>query len=509
MPTTRPATPPRYQETLPEVFVPRAAISPALLAAEAGTLGWDVVHALRLPEANATLAASERWPTSFDHEVQEGWRIAGEFHAWQLVRGGSNSILFLRAPLATASMSLPNVPDLSFTGGWVTVSVKLNYLPQPPAPAETAHRAPPDRDGGERQYLTARTTSANPDDPPAVVQAVDYGNGTPTDLQKATFRAAIGRWFCTHLDLLTYVFCALDLNARSAQGDFQWLRPTWTGYAYANGPTDETSCFGVLTMTSGNDPGGRINQLTPAAVPPGCTAATLISQETFLEHLMIPGLTRALPGTAVPDFVLDSGTVRATRQLALDPVESGGITYHPVLDDLRLQVVGDELQLRTLVRTQVVPGVTAFVEACDWYRITLVTRHDGGRTLSFTRSRPPRRRDYTETERWVEITKAIITVVAAIAMVVAGIVIPGAGAAIVAVLVIGLVAGIAAATPDLIALVAGGAAADALPSIGDLLTQSTVDIHWPESSGLHLLSAELNGSLQLGGTLVPIREARP
>ncbi|PUB23506.1 P-47 protein [Promicromonospora sp. AC04] len=517
--TTHAATLPRYGETLPEVFVPRAAISPALLAAEADTLGWDVVHALRLPEANATLAASERWPTAFDYEVQPGWRVAGTFRAWQLVRGGSNSILFLRAPLATASMTFPGAPDLSFADGWVTVSVKLNYLPQPPstptatrstAARPTAARRPTSgSDEGDREYLAARTRSANPDDPPAVVQAVGYGTGTPTELQKATFRAAIGRWFNAHLDLLTYVFCALDLNSRAAEGDFQWLRPTWTGYAYANGPTDETSSFGVLTMTSGNDPGGRINQLAPGAVPPGCTASALISQVAFLQHLMIPGLTRALPRTVVTDFVLDAGTVRSTRPVDLDPIDSGGTTYEPVLDELQLQVVGDELQLKTTVRTEVSPGITTFVVATDWFRITLVTQPDGAQTLDFTRSRPTQRHDYTEKELWVEITEVIIGVIGVIAAIVAGIVIPGAGAAIVAVLLIGLVAGLAAATPSLIALVAGGAAADALPSIGDLLTQCTVDIHWPESSGLFLLSAELNGSLQLGGTLQPARKALP
>jgi hypothetical protein len=506
VPTTQAATLPRYGESLPEVFVPRAAIPPSLLAAEADTLGWDVVHAVRLPEANATLAASERWPTAFDYEVQAGWRVAGTFRAWQLVRGGSNSILFLRAPLAMASMTFSGAPDLRFTDGWVTVSVKLDYLPQPPSSPTAGRRPASSSEEGDREYLAARTTSANPDDPPAVVQAVDYGSANPSELQKATFRAAIGRWFCAHLDLLTYVFCALDLNTRAAEGDFQWLRPTWTGYAYANGPTDETSCFGVLTMTSGNDPGGRINQLTPGAVPPGCTASALISQVAFLEHLMIPGLTRALPGTSVPDFVLDAGTVRSTRPIDLDPIESGGITYHPVLDDLQLQVVGDELQLKTSVRTQVSPGITTFVDAVDWYRITLVTQLDGAQTLDFTRSRPTQRNDYTEKELWVEITEAIIGVIGAIAIIVAGIVIPGAGAAIVAVLLIALVAGLAAATPSLIAAVAGGAAADALPSIGDLLTQTTVDIHWPESSGLFLLSAELNGSLQLGGILQPTRK---
>jgi len=498
--------PPRYAATRPDVFVPRAEVSPPLLAAEADTLGWDVVHAVLLPQVNDTLAASGRWPTAFEHEVQEGWRLAGTFRPWRLVRGGSNSILFLRAPLAAATMTFPGQPDLALSDGSVTVSVKLAYLPQPPGGAAAGEpwRAASAEGAGDREYLATRTASADPDDPPAVVQDVDFGSAQPTPLQRATFRAGIGKWFVANLDLLTYVFCALDLNTRAAKEDFQWLRPTWTGYAYANGPAEETSCFGVLTMTSGNDPGGRINQLPPTAVPPGCSASVLVSQTSFLRHLMIPGLTRALAGTVVEDFALDAGTVRTVRRVAMDPITADGSTYHPVLDTLQLQVVGDEVELRTVVRTEVSPGIEAVVDACDWFRLTLVTQPDGGQTLDFAPSRPTRRHEYTVKEPWVTITEIIVSIIGAVAAVVAGIVIPGAGTAIVAVLVIGLVAGLAAATPSLIAAVAGGKAAAALPSIADLLGESTVDIHWPGSSGLLLRSVELNGSLQLGGTPLPV-----
>lgn len=495
-----PATvPARWADLRPEVFVPRAQVPPALLAAEADTLGWDVVHALRLPQVNAELAAGRRWPATFQQEMQEGWRLAGSFGTWQLVRGGSNSIVFLRADLRGASMTFPRQPDLHLEDGWVTVAIKLQYLPQPPGGGATSTP----EEGAE--FLAARSTSPDPDDPPAVVQAVGYGTTTPTAVQDAAFRAALARWFCGHLDLLTHVFCVVDVNRR-ATGDFQWLRPTWTGYAYANGPTDDTSTFGVLTMTSQGEPVGCVNQLGPAAVPPGCTSAVLVSQGSFLRHLMVPGLTRALAGTVVEDFVLETGTVRTVRPIRLADVESGGTTYEPVLEKLDLQVVGDEVQLRTLVRTGVSPGIDAFVDATDTFRVTLVDKPDGTQTLSFVPSREPQRREYTQKEPWVVVTEILVGIIGAVTAIVAGVVIPGAGAAMVAVLVIGLVAGLAAATPTLIALVAGGDAAAALPSIGELLTQATVDVRWPGSSGLRLRSVELNGALQMGGDLVPARE---
>jgi hypothetical protein len=501
--TTGGPGPARHLASRPDLFVPRAEISPQLLAAEADTLGWDVVHALRLPQVNAALAAGERWPTTFTQDLGE-FRLSGTFGQWRLVRGGSNSILFVRAVLARATLTSPGRPDLDLTDGAVTVSVKLAYLPQPPQhdPASGRRDGPSPDDGG-REYLAARTSSTDPDDPPAVVQTVDPGSADPTPLQCAVLRAALAGWFQSNLHLFTHVFCTLDLDMQSPRADFQWLRPTWTGYAYANGPTDETSFFGVLTLTSGDAPSRPVHQLTPAAVPPGCTTAVLVSQGAFLRHLMIPGLTRALPGTTVEDFTLDRGTVRATRQIALSPVDVDGTTYRPFLDRLELQVVGDEVQLRSVVSTQVSAGITAVVDETGWFRLDLIGRADGGQTLDFAPSRPPQRTDRTVKEPWVTLTEILVLTIGAIVALVAGILIPGTGAAIVAALLIGLVAGIAAATPTLIALVAGGAAASALPSISELLGACTVDIRWPDASGVVLRTVELNGSLQLGGTLKP------
>lgn len=496
---------PSYADTRPEVFVPRALLSPSVLAAEADTIGWDVVHALRLPVVNATLEASGRTPATFDHELQPGWKVSGSFRAWRLVRGGSNSIVFVRAPMTAATMTFPGVPDLVLGASAVTVAIKLQYLPQPPEATAGSASAALDPDDGDPQFLAVRDQSPNPDDPPAVVQAVDYGGVKPSAVQDALFKAAIGKWFNADLNLFTYIFCALSINGRAAQGDFQWLKPTYTGYAYANGATDDQSCFGVLTMTSGNDPGGRINQLAPAAVPPGCSASVLISRASFLRRLMIPGLTRALSGTVESDFEVDSAgnTISSLRSIPLAQIDVDGKKYDPVVTELMLQIVGDEIQLHTRTRIEVSPGIASIVLATDYFRIALVNKPDGGQTLNFATSRPQTRVDLTEKALWVEITEVLVAIIGAIAAIIAGVVIPGAGAALVAVLLIGLVAGLAAATPTLIAKVAGGNAAEALPSIAELLSATTADIHWPQSAGLELLTAELNGSLQLGGQLRP------
>lgn len=499
---------PRYEDARPEIFVPRHEISPALLAAEADTLGWDAVNAIRLPQVNEAMVASGASPRTFDTTIQPGWSLNGTFGAWQLTRGGSGAIVFLRAPIPTAHMTFAGTPDLDLTDARATVAIKLQYLPQPPAGSAT-QLTTGDEDWTE-EFLASDTTARSEDDPAVVIQSVTYGTGTPpTELQKALFQAALADWFNDNLDAFTYVFSVVNLNSRAAKEEFQWLKPTYTSYAYFNGATDEESYFGILNLTLGGSPDGLSNQLPPSAIPSGCQGSILVSNNLFLREMIMPGLTKTFSKATESDFVLNSlGTViESVNTITLDDVKIGLIDYTPEMQTFRLQIVGDEIQIDTLTKVSVSPGIVAFVTDTEFYRIVLVDKPDGTQTLDFTESRPAKRNHWMETATWVTVTEAIVALVGSIAAAVAGKVITTAAMRIIAVIIIIVVAGILAAIPAIIAAVMDGQAADALPSIGDLVMEASSDVEWPGSTGFRLKSAQLNGSFQLGGDLEAVLPA--
>jgi hypothetical protein len=496
---------PRYEDARPEIFVPRHEIPQALLAAEADTLGWDAVNAIRLPQVNEAMLDSGASPPTFSTTIQEGWTLDGTFGPWQLTRGGSGAIVFLRTPIPTAHMTFTGAPDLDLTNARATVAIKLQYLPQPPAGPTAQATRPTADDDGTPQYLASDITARSEDDPAVVVQSIDYGTGKPSELQKALFHSALADWFNDHLDAFTYVFSVVNLNSRAAEEDFQWLKPTYTSYAYFNGPTDEESYFGVLNLTLGGSPDGLTNQLPPSAIPSGCQASILVSNNLFLREMILPGLTKTFSRATESDFVLNSmGTViESVNTVTLDDIKIGLINYTPEMQNFRLQIVGDEIQIDTLTKVNVSPGIDAFVTDTEFYKIVLVNKPDGTQTLDFAEARAPKRNHWMETAAWVTITEAIVALVGSIAATVAGKVITTAAMKIIAVIIIIIVAGILAAIPTIIAAVMDGQAADALPSIGNLVMEASSDVSWPGSSGFTLKSAQLNGSFQLGGDLDP------
>lgn len=493
--------PPRLAEVESELFVRRDQLHASLLAVEADTLGWDTVNAIRLPQVNAEMLKSDRSPKAFDITMQPTWTLTGSFGPWYLVRGGSGSIVFLRTPLTSATMTF-NGAKLSFTDGWASIAIKLQYLPQPPKPADESWNAVEDRDGTP-QYLASDDTARSQDDPAVVIQNINYGDAHPDETQKALFAGALASWFTANLAQFTYVFSVVNLNALAASGEFQWLKPTYTSYAYFNGADDDSSYFGVLNMTSGAQPEGLTNQLPPAAIPVGCAGAVLISNNNFLRQMVMPGLTKSFTKATESSFILTGAgkVIESVGDITLDDITVDGIGYTPTMQSFTLQVVGDEVQISTLTKVGISPGIDVFITATEYFTVALVNKDDGGQTLDFHKSREPKRNHWVEVAPWITITEIVIAIAAAVASTVAGKLIESLARRIVAVIIICLVAGLLAAIPEIIALVMNGKAAEALPSIGELVAEASSDVHWPGSSGFKLKTVELNGSLQLGGDL--------
>ena len=487
---------PKYVDVRPQLYVPRNEIPPALLAAEADTMGWDTVNAIRLPVVNATMKASDLYPKTFTYELTptgSGFIAEGQFDAWYLVQGGSGSIVNMRTPLKQASMKMgPMGNDFTFTDGWASIWIKLEYLPQPPTAA------------GEPQDLLADPEPRSADDPAVGINGICYGEFEGEDLQRDLFKSALGRWFNANLDQFTYVFTVVNLNARAATGDFQWLKPTYTSYAYANGATEEGSYFGVLNMVENNTAEGLFQQLPPSAIPQGGNASVLISNHMFLKKMVLVGLHKGFEYASEGDFKIagNDTQIESINTIRMEDIKIDGLDYTPYLEMFRFQVIGDEIQIQSRVRTDMMGGgIHVYVLSTAYYSLKLVNRPDGTQTLDYVESRPMQVDDWHEKEPWIEITSAILGIIGAIVAGVSGTVVRTVVKKVVAIVVITIVAGIAAAIPSLIAQVMAGNAASALPSINDLVTEATGEVEWPESSGLKLKSAELNGSLQLGGDL--------
>ena len=377
---------PRLASVRPLVFVPRYEIPQALLAGEATTYGWDTVNCIRLALVNQVLQASDKYPKQLSTTINssENWTITTSFGPWVIAPGGSGAILMMKLPLTAATMTYGN-DSLSFQNGWALISLKLRYVPQNPMRFTAAGSDPVDIDD-----LIADAQARTPDDPPVVVQRVDYGAVTPTEQQKALFDASLALLLTENLAAFSHVFTEVNLNQKASEKQFYWLKPTYTSYAYFQGVDDANSYFAVLNQTEGRSPEGLTNQVAASAIPAGMTASILVSTQLFMQQFVMPGLPRAFIFSDAETFKLsDLGqSIESTKRIRLEPVRVGAIDYTPYMDSFRLQIVGDEIQIRSKVSVNISPGIDAYVDATYFHVLGLVKKPDGSQTLTFEEFEP-------------------------------------------------------------------------------------------------------------------------
>lgn len=496
--TFRNFTLPKPRLIEPAIFVRRHELPKEMLAAEADTQGWDSASAVRLTQVNAALAKSGVSPKEFALTMMPGWSVDGTFGPWVMARGGSGSIVFLRTPLPTARMQSV-MGNMEITNGWVTIQVKLKFLPQPQTVV--------DPKVGDPNDLLTDGNARSGDDPAVVIQNINYGDKPVPEELKALFQAAIGKWYNANLSVFNYVFAVVSLNQISDSPQFQWLKPTYTSYAYYDGQSDDpnpdTAYFGALTMTGGRNPDGLANQLPASAIPQDQGAALLIGMRLYMENMVLPGVTAAFPGSGPSDFTLGNTntSIELKHDIDMAPVRVGAIDYTPTAQQFILQIVGDEIQTRSKFHVPISPGLDAYVTTESWYRIELVKKPDGSQTLNWVESRPQKKDHWYTKETWVIITEVIVAIIGAIAVIVAGAALQGVVRVIV-MIIIGIIAGIAAATPELIARAISDGAANALPSINAMLSEFLAPVQWPKTTGFELKAAQLNGSFQLSGSFI-------
>ncbi|MCV0427016.1 MAG: TULIP family P47-like protein [Roseibium sp.] len=492
--TFRNFTLPDVSKIQPQTIIPRHLLPKEITAPEADTQGWDAASAIRLSQVNQALKATGVSPASFSKEINASWYANGDFGTWTMTRGGSGSIVFLKAPITTASMTMAT-SKLDFNDGSVTFQVKLKYLPQP-VDKETT-------DGTPNNLLTD-ANARSPEDPAVVVQHIDYGDSTPSLELKALFQSIIGIWLNENLEIFNYIFAVVALNQLSQSPQFDWLKPTYTSYAYYDGnpetPGEDEAYFGVLTMTNGNAPTGLANQLPASAIPDGQGGAFLVGSKLFMENMILPAAQAAFPDASASNFSIVNGNtaIELVEPLDLEKVKVGAIWYQPTATSMLIQIVGDEIQTRMDIHIPISPGIDAYVQTESWNRLELVDKPDGTQTIGWVESREPKKTHYYKKADWVVITEIIVSVIGIVAAIVGGAAVSGI-VRVVVVIIIGIIAGLAAATPTIIAEAISKGAAEALPPLENMMVEFTKPIAWPDTTGFVLSSVQINGSLQFAG----------
>jgi len=467
---------------------------------KAETYGWDTVFAIRVADVNAAIVRAKSSPPSFsgtgtDPLQGTNFSLSGTFGDWQITLGGSGLLIHMATPVPAMNVKTA-VKEFQFSDGEFVIEVRLNYLPH----TET----PPPNSTGTFHNLVIKQKAAEDEEVVSVVSSrfaeANYDEFR-TDLE-----AAMIEWFDAHLNDFVHVFATVNLNRTADQGQFSWILPTTTSYAYIDGATVDDGILGILCMTQGRTAAGLLEEVSPNAIPEGSCAGFLISPERFLAELVLPSMPIVFKGSQTDSFEIGpdnrSIVLKNNQPLQLGQIEHKGTKYSPLLQRLEISTTAGQITMD--VQTMVEPSweIYSYSHNVNSYDITLHTigtgANAGQQTLFYAAPPPPYKpvdEHWNETGAGVEILEIIQKIITALLVIIIGVVTEGAGL-VAAALILGVLSGVASEIPSIIA----AANTDDAPPIGMLRFNCIDPIRWTDQADFTLDQAAMNLSLQLGGT---------
>lgn len=459
----------------------------------AETEGWDTVFALHISDVNSAIARAQSYPTSFElSDAADGYTISGSFDTWKIVPGGSGDLILFAIPFHNCSIIEPG-KEREDVKGTAKVVVRLNFI----------HEEADTTSNSNKQLLQIKSTPTKPGEKVASISTIVFEGKQPSFVGGAVLRGLLEEWLNNNLEDFDHVFATVNINRTASSGDFQWLQPNFVTYAYSDLGTKNDGALGVLCMTENRSRIDLAQQISSVIIPPGQRAGFLISKNRLIAKLLLPNMPKVFQGSKESDYKLSEtgdSIVLASKKVRFKVKAKHGSSsksYTAKVLDLQMTIEGAELQLSVTTETEISPGIRAYCQTQSFMGIRLVNKPDGTQTLGYFDSRPAVKNNWTKHDAGFKITEDILTVTGIVLALVAVVVTDGAaiGAASV---IISLAAGLTAATEYTIEQTGKNDG----PSIGEMVLNSTAAIKWSDSQQFKLNDAHLNGSLQLGGTLI-------
>lgn len=386
----------------------------------ADTYGWDTVFAISFTDVNAAIAQKKSSPREFNQEVVDDDTkvvINGSFGDWRVSTGGDGQNLWMQLPIP--KLTLSGTFSGVFTEALAEVEVKLGLVPQPGAtPVKGA------------QQLKLRG-GAN-DNKAVIIRALDLGKDIGP-VKSSMVQFALERWLNLNTDKFAHAFASVDLDRELADElkGMKWLMPTHTSYAVSDLGSEESSVFGVLSMTENREPTRLNHQVSANAIPDHARAGFLISRERFLTKMVLPSMPALFRGSSVDDFYVgdDGASVTNSARLTVQDLKlDDGKVVSPTLARGNLSVSVSESRLTlafTDLHFEYSPGIDVYIQ----YDATNVIDIDKDKRITLKLRKTTHKGTVTTSlnKQIIEITTAIAGVLIGAAI---GVAIPG-GAAVV------------------------------------------------------------------------------
>lgn len=251
------------------------------------TYGYDLVYACALDEINSQLVSSfsnEKMSSSFTYfipasESDPSINISGKFGAWQLVLGGQNRLIRFMIPIVSGSLGVGS-KSYDLTDSQVEMEFQLGWLG-----SGTSVNAQGSGDNTQLQFNIKLKGNKPGDSTDGAVTTVKvFPNKGMDFLAQGIMHDIMPDLFLAQRNLFNHIFASI---VPIPQGMSDWITPKKWNYFYSEANGKGQLC--VLSMVTERDL-PSIPAFDSSVFADGSTASLILSQELFMQHLLLPGL---------------------------------------------------------------------------------------------------------------------------------------------------------------------------------------------------------------------------
>lgn len=307
------------------------------------TGGWDTVYVIDAELVNAALAKENLPPLNYEFN---GGKMTGTMGPMQIVPGGSGKLLRMSFPVTHGTFSSASLGNASLDGVELIADLELALLPS--KIPDTKHLVPDIRSVSHQTGPGLLTP----------INLVDQGRRLNAG-QHAMVFAFLPQFLVSVAPQISFVLASVNF---AKPATYSWLAPVKADYAFM-AKNDGSNYLGILAVTTDRDVSSLPRTIDNQIVSGSNNAGLFISEELFMENVIIPVLEKAYPEAGAHNFYWTGSEIKARRSFGAGSVKKGAITYYPSISSLGLTLSGGTLDTSLSGRCDLKAGISMTFDA--------------------------------------------------------------------------------------------------------------------------------------------------
>jgi len=317
---------------------------------------WDLVFTCSCQYINKELSQNyDKYIKSFNYE-DSSIKVTGEFGPWEIVPGGSLTLLNLKTPIKSGKVCINELnKNFAIDGAVPLVQLQLSFVDS-------------DDNSYKQLKFNCKVVGEKANDltegAVTVIKADTTGTlkkNDPSGLTEALLPTALAKSLIENQEQLAFVFASV----LGVPNNNEWLSVKNMVYAYQQ-YIDNTILgnIAILGMLSDCDVSSQTSVFDEKLLRQGENFGFILSGEKFLQNIIMPKLPDSYKGSNINQFKMCDGYICNNGDIKLNKVKVGAIWYPPIINKLKIYIDNNFIRTHAEGKCNITGLTDAYITFC-------------------------------------------------------------------------------------------------------------------------------------------------